>query len=161
MLVHMFNAFAQVIDTDLVLHSMNEINIHHNFANLEHHGSENLVVHRKGATRATEGLVGIIPGSMGTHTYIVKGRGSEDSLQSCSHGAGRRMSRTAAKKTITQQEFEVSLKGTFTKPSSKILDEAPGAYKNIEDVMRWQEDLVEIQHILTPILTIKGEGSDN
>jgi len=134
------------------------LNIHHNFASLEKHFGENVVIHRKGATQAYLGQTGIIPGSMGTPSYIVKGLGNPNSYMSCSHGAGRKMSRTRAKKEIDNVTFYESLKYTFTKASFKLLDEAPGAYKNIDEVIENQKDLIEIIHKLEPIITIKGEG---
>ena len=132
------------------------INIHHNFASIENHFGDNVVVHRKGATHAKEGQIGIIPGSMGTNSYIVVGKGNSESYHSCSHGAGRMMSRTQAKKEITSEQIRESLEGTFTKPSTKFADEAPMAYKDIDEVMANQSDLVEIKHTLKPIITIKG-----
>lgn len=134
------------------------LNIHHNFASLEEHFGEKVVVHRKGATQAFKDQIGIIPGSMGTPTYIVKGKGNPESFKSCSHGAGRRMSRTQAKREIDNVTFYESLKHTFTKASSKLLDEAPEAYKNIDEVLENQKDLIEIVHKLEPLISIKGEG---
>lgn len=134
------------------------INIHHNFANIETHFGQQVVIHRKGATQAFVDQVGIIPGSMGAPTFIVKGLGNPESFMSCAHGAGRKMSRTQAKKDINQESFVASMKDTFTKPSSRVLDEAPGAYKNISKVMANQKDLVEVIHQLKPIITFKGEG---
>ncbi len=134
------------------------INIHHNFANIEEHFGKRVVVHRKGATQAQKDQLGIIPGSMGASSYIVKGLGNPDSFMSSSHGAGRKMSRSVARKTINENDLYQSLKNTFTKPSSKIIDEAPGAYKDIDQVMDNQKDLVEVVHKLYPIITIKGEG---
>jgi tRNA-splicing ligase RtcB len=134
------------------------INIHHNFAQIEVHDSDSLVVHRKGATSAEAGQIGIIPGSMGSPSYIVRGRGNGQSFNSCSHGAGRRMSRGRAKEAITSSAFEASLTGTFSTPSMSYVDEAPGAYKDIETVIGRQSDLVEIVHTLRPIITIKGDS---
>ncbi len=134
------------------------INVHHNFANPELHHGEEVMVHRKGATSAFEGQLGIIPGSMGSNSYIVRGLGNEDSLKSCSHGAGRRMGRKAAKKAITEAEFAASLGGTHSKPSMGLIDEAPGAYKDIDVVIGRQADLVDIVHTLKPIITVKGDS---
>jgi tRNA-splicing ligase RtcB len=136
------------------------INIHHNFARIEQHFGRKVVVHRKGATSAKAGEIGIIPGSMGTKSYIVKGLGNEEAYSSCSHGAGRRMSRNEARKTITEADFAESLKFTFTRPSIKIIDEAPAAYKDIDMVIKNQKDLVEVVHVLTPIISVKGEGEE-
>jgi tRNA-splicing ligase RtcB len=116
------------------------------------------MVHRKGATSAYDGQLGIIPGSMGSPTYIVRGKGNEAALKSCSHGAGRRMGRNAAKKAITEAAFAQSLEGTYSKPSMRYVDEAPDAYKSIETVISRQQDLVEILHTLTPIITLKGDS---
>jgi tRNA-splicing ligase RtcB len=134
------------------------INIHHNFARVETHDGQQVVVHRKGATSAQEGELGIIPGSMGTPSYIVRGKGNPESLESCSHGAGRRMGRNTARKTITEREFVASLEGTYSKPSMSYIDEAPGVYKDIETVIARQLDLVEIVHKLVPIMTVKGDS---
>jgi tRNA-splicing ligase RtcB (3'-phosphate/5'-hydroxy nucleic acid ligase) len=116
------------------------------------------MVHRKGATSAYEGQFGIIPGSMGSASYIVRGKGNTESLKSCSHGAGRRIGRNVAKKTITEADFAASLEGTYSKPSVNYLDEAPVAYKDIQTVIGRQTDLVEIVHTLKPIITIKGDS---
>lgn len=134
------------------------INIHHNFAQLEVHGQHEVMVHRKGATSAFDGQLGIIPGSMGSNSYIVRGLGNEDSLKSCSHGAGRRMGRKAAKQTISEAEFARSLNGTWSKPSMSYVDEAPGAYKSIGVVISRQSDLVNVVHALKPIITVKGDS---
>jgi tRNA-splicing ligase RtcB len=134
------------------------INIHHNFARGEIHGGEETMVHRKGATSAAAGELGIIPGSMGSASYIVRGKGNPDSLASCSHGAGRRMGRNMARKTISQAEFQHSVAGTYSKPSMSYVDEAPGAYKDIDTVIARQDDLVEIVHRLSPIITLKGDS---
>jgi tRNA-splicing ligase RtcB (3'-phosphate/5'-hydroxy nucleic acid ligase) len=134
------------------------INIAHNYASLENHFGENIWVHRKGATLARENTIGIIPGSQGTKSYIVKGKGNPESFMSCSHGAGRSMSRTKAKnelnleneiKKLNDQNIIHSIRNT------KDLDEASGAYKDISKVMEQQADLVEILVELTPIAVIK------
>lgn len=134
------------------------INIHHNFASLETHGGIEVMVHRKGATSAQSGQLGIIPGSMGSSSYIVSGLGNEASLASCSHGAGRRMGRKQAKATIGEAEFSASLAGTHSKASRNYIDEAPGAYKDIETVIGRQADLVEIVERLRPVITVKGDS---
>jgi tRNA-splicing ligase RtcB len=134
------------------------INIHHNFARVEEHAGQSLVVHRKGATSARDGEIGIIPGSMGSPSYIVRGRGNEDSLMSCSHGAGRLMSRTKARKSITEEALKQALKETYTRPSRGFLDEAPQAYKDVTKVIAQQSDLVEIVHTLRPLVTVKGDS---
>jgi tRNA-splicing ligase RtcB (3'-phosphate/5'-hydroxy nucleic acid ligase) len=134
------------------------INIHHNFAQLETFDGQELMIHRKGATSAYRDQLGIIPGSMGSNSYIVKGLGNPESLQSCSHGAGRRMGRKQAKRELTEAQFAISLEGTYSKPSVNYIDEAPGAYKDIETVIGRQSDLVEIVHTLKPIITVKGDS---
>ncbi len=134
------------------------INIHHNFARREEHGGQEMVVHRKGATSARSGELGIIPGSMGTPSYIVRGRGNPESFASCSHGAGRRMGRNQARKAIDEAAFKAALAGTHTKPSKGYLDEAPQAYKDITTVLARQADLVEVVHTLRPVVTVKGNS---
>lgn len=134
------------------------INIHHNFANLEVHGGEEVMVHRKGATQAREGQLGIIPGSMGTPSYIVRGTGNPASLESCSHGAGRQMGRKAARKRLTTEAFAESIATTYSTPSGKYIDEAPGAYKDIDVVIARQADLIDVVHQLRPVMTVKGDS---
>ena len=135
------------------------INIAHNYAKMEHHFGENVLVHRKGATFAGDGTIGIIPGSQGSKSYIVKGKGNKDSFKSCSHGAGRRMGRGQAtrelnlKDEIEKLDSQGIIHGIRTE---KDLDEAAGAYKNITDVMKNQTDLVEIVTELSPLAVIKG-----
>ena len=134
-----------------------EINIHHNYASMEHHFGKNVLVHRKGATRANKGLRGIIPGSMGTHSYIVEGLGNEDSFQSCSHGAGRRMGRKEAQRTLNLEEEQAKMVGiVHGLRTNNDLDEAPGSYKDIDVVMVNQTDLVKPIVTLTPLGVIKG-----
>jgi tRNA-splicing ligase RtcB len=161
MVERMHTALAYALNYEAhgnIFNSGRFINIHHNFANLEEHGGKQVMVHRKGATSAYEGQLGIIPGSMGSNSYIVRGLGNEESLKSCSHGAGRRMGRNAAKKAITEADFTASLEGTYSKPSMSYVDEAPGAYKSIETVIGRQADLVDIVHTLKPIITVKGDS---
>ncbi len=134
------------------------INIHHNFASLEEHEGRTMMVHRKGATGAFLGQTGIIPGSMGSPSYIVRGRGNPESLMSCSHGAGRQMGRKAALKAITEADFAASIRYTYSKASMSYVDEAPGAYKDIDIVIGRQRDLIDIAHTLTPIITLKGDS---
>lgn len=134
------------------------INIHHNFARLEEHGGQQVMVHRKGATSAAKGAMGVIPGSMGTPSFIVRGLGNPDSFESCSHGAGRVMGRNVARKSITAKAFAESLAGTFSKASMSYVDEAPLAYKNVEMVVDRQRDLVEVVHTLRPLMTVKGDS---
>lgn len=135
------------------------IDVHHNYATIENHYGKNVVIHRKGATSAREGQLGIIPGSQGTSSYIVKGKGNPESFNSCSHGAGRTMSRTKAKKTLNLKEEQKKLddKGILHSIIGKHqLDEASSAYKDIDVVMEEQKDLVEILVKLTPLAVVKG-----
>lgn len=138
---------------------VHEISIHHNYASLENHYGKNVIVHRKGATLAREGIIGIIPGSQGTASYIVLGKGKEASLCSCSHGAGRRMSRMKAKQILdlSKVQEEMNNKGIVHNITSvNALDEAPDAYKDIDTVMEEQKDLVEPIVKLKPLAVIKG-----
>jgi tRNA-splicing ligase RtcB len=133
------------------------INISHNYASLESHFGQNVWVHRKGATSAKKDQLGIIPGNMGDHSFIVKGLGNSESLQSCSHGAGRKMSRGQAKKKISLDSFKKSMEGIVSVDIDKEhLDESPEAYKDISIVMDEQKDLVDIVHILSPLANMKG-----
>ncbi|MFA5152558.1 MAG: RtcB family protein [Clostridia bacterium] len=135
------------------------INIAHNYARLENHFGENVLVHRKGATLATPDTIGIIPGSQGTKSYIVKGKGNPDSFNSCSHGAGRKMGRKEAERTLNLEEEIKKLDDQGIIHGirhASDLDEASGAYKPIEEVMRNQADLVEILVELSPLAVIKG-----
>jgi tRNA-splicing ligase RtcB (3'-phosphate/5'-hydroxy nucleic acid ligase) len=138
---------------------MNFINIAHNYAKMENHFRENVMVHRKGATLAASGTIGIIPGSQGAPSYIVKGKGNPDSFNSCSHGAGRRMGRRQAVRELNLED-EInklnSLGIVHAVKGKKDLDEASGAYKDIRSVMKNQEDLVEILVELIPLGVIKG-----
>lgn len=132
------------------------VNCHHNYAEREHHFGENVIVTRKGAVRAREGEYGIIPGSMGSRSYIVRGRGNLDSFCSCSHGAGRRMSRGKAKAAFTVDDLAQQTAGVLCRKDAGVLDEIPGAYKDIDRVMEHQTDLVEIVATLKQVLCIKG-----
>jgi tRNA-splicing ligase RtcB len=133
------------------------LDIHHNYAAFEHHYGKDVLVHRKGATRARAGEYGIIPGSMGTASYIVRGLGNPESFESCSHGAGRRMGRKEATRTLNLAEEQAKMAGIIHGLRNvKDLDEAPGAYKDIDEVMAQQADLVEIEVKLTPLAVIKA-----
>ena len=135
------------------------INIAHNYAVWENHFDENCIVHRKGATRACVGEIGIIPGSQGTKSYIVEGLGNVDSFQSCSHGAGRAMSRTEAVRSLSLEAEVAKLEAqgiVHAIRSKKDLEEAAGAYKDIDEVMANQTDLVKIVTELSPVAVIKG-----
>lgn len=132
------------------------INCHHNYVSLENHFGENVVVTRKGAVRAREGELGIIPGSMGARSYIVRGKGNADSFHSCSHGAGRMMSRKKAKATFSTDDVKLQTSGVECRKDAGIVDEIPGAYKDIDQVMANQSDLVEPVAILKQVLCVKG-----
>lgn len=134
------------------------INCHHNFTQMETHEGVDLWVTRKGAIKAATGDKGIIPGSMGTRSYIVSGLGNEASFTSCSHGAGRVHSRSAAKKLFTQDDLAEAMEGIswLSDRGDQLIDEIPGAYKSIEQVMKDQEDLVSIDHELRQVLNYKG-----
>lgn len=132
------------------------INCHHNYVELEHHYGRNVYVTRKGAVRARKGDLGIIPGSMGAKSFIVEGLGNEESFNSCSHGAGRVMSRTEAKEVISLDDHINATRGVECRKDIDVIDESPKAYKNIDDVMKAQDDLVKIKHTLKQIVCIKG-----
>ncbi len=152
-------AFAETLADIQSVEFDEMINIAHNYAAFENHFGENVIVHRKGATKADEGLTGIIPGSQGTKSYIVSGKGNPQSFKSCSHGAGRIMGRKAAEKNLDlQQEIDMlNSKGIIHAiRTKKDLEEAPSAYKNIDVVMENQSDLVDIVTELSPMALIKG-----
>jgi len=135
------------------------INIAHNYAAVEKHFGRTVLVHRKGATRANKGLTGIIPGSQGSESYIVSGKGNPESFQSCAHGAGRLMGRKEAQRSLNLEEERKRLDrlGVIHAIRGKRdLDEAAGAYKDISKVMRNQEDLVDILVQLRPLAVVKG-----
>ena len=136
------------------------INIPHNYAAVEEHFGKPVVVHRKGATSARTDELGIIPGSMGTPSYIVRGLGNPDSFNSCSHGAGRAMGRKQAKRTLNTNDFAQAVAQTYSSPSLAYIDEAPQAYKNIDLVVNAQDDLVTIERKLKPVITLKS-GDDS
>lgn len=133
-----------------------EISCHHNYVAEERYDGMDLLVTRKGAIRAGSGEFGIIPGSMGTSSYIVKGLGNEKAFNSASHGAGRRMSRNAAKRRFTTKDLEEQTRGVECRKDSGVLDEIPGAYKNIDQVMEQQRDLVEVVAKLKQFICVKG-----
>ncbi len=132
------------------------VNCHHNYISREHHFGKNVFVTRKGAVRAQLGEMGIIPGSMGARSFIVRGKGNADAFHSCSHGAGRAMSRTAAKKKFTLADHEEATRGIECRKDEDVIDETPAAYKPIDDVMKAQADLVDIVHTLRQVVCVKG-----
>jgi tRNA-splicing ligase RtcB len=129
---------------------------HHNYVAEETHFGEELIVTRKGAIRAGVGEMGIIPGSMGTRSYIVRGRGNADAFESASHGAGRRMSRGKAKQKFTIEDLREQTAGVECRKDSGVIDEIPKAYKDIDKVMANQADLVEVVAELKQVLCVKG-----
>ena len=149
---HVFSNFFPNIRFDDI------INKAHNYAAWESHFGKNVMVHRKGATSAREGEIGIIPGSQGTHSYIVEGLGNPDSFNSCSHGAGRAMGRKEAARNLRLEDEQRKLDAVdiiHAVKSQRDLDEAPSAYKNIHEVMANQEDLVKIKVKLRPLTVVK------
>lgn len=136
--------------------SSQAVNCHHNYVTMENHFGKNVWLTRKGAVRAREGELGIIPGSMGAKSYIVRGKGNKDSFCSCSHGAGRVMSRSAARKTFSLEDHLRDTAGVECRKDLEVIDETPKAYKDIDAVMEAQKDLVEIVHTLKQVLCVKG-----
>lgn len=140
----------------VVTYSAEAVNCHHNYVSREKHFGENVLVTRKGAVRVREGEMGIIPGSMGARSFIVRGKGNADAFNSCSHGAGRRMSRGQAKKQFTLADMEAQTAGVECRKDADVIDEIPGAYKSIQEVMDNQSDLVDIVAELRQIVCVKG-----
>jgi tRNA-splicing ligase RtcB len=132
------------------------VNCHHNYVQRERHYGADVWLTRKGAIRAGAGELGIIPGSMGARSYIVRGRGAAESFHSCAHGAGRRMSRNAAQKCFSIEDLQKQTHGVICRKDKGVLDEIPGAYKDIDEVMANQSDLVEVVHTLKQVLCVKG-----
>jgi len=132
------------------------VSCHHNYVTWENHYGENVLVTRKGAVRARQGDMGIIPGSMGARSYIVRGKGNPESFMSCSHGAGRAMSRAEAKKRFTVDDHVKATAGVECRKDADVIDETPMAYKSIDAVMEAQKDLVEIVHTLRQVVCVKG-----
>ncbi len=132
------------------------INCHHNYVSREQHFGAEVMVTRKGAISARDGELGIIPGSMGAKSFIVRGKGNADSFCSCSHGAGRKMSRTAARNMFSKEDLIAQTKGVECRKDKQVIDEIPAAYKDIDEVMENQSDLIEVVHTLKQVLCIKG-----
>jgi tRNA-splicing ligase RtcB len=132
------------------------VNCHHNYVNREHHFGRDILVTRKGAVSARKGELGIIPGSMGARSFIVRGLGNDDSFHSCSHGAGRKMSRTEARKRFTLDDHRAATAGVECRKDADVIDETPAAYKDIDAVMNAQRDLVEVVHTLKQVVCVKG-----
>ena len=132
------------------------INCHHNYVSMENHFGENVFITRKGAISAGVNELGIIPGSMGAKSFIVSGKGNPESFCSCSHGAGRKMSRTKAKRYFNKEDLVAQTEGVECRKDAGVLDEIPGAYKDIDMVMEHQHDLVDIVHTLRQVVCVKG-----
>jgi tRNA-splicing ligase RtcB len=132
------------------------VNCHHNYVAREHHYGADVWVTRKGAIRARAGDLGIIPGSMGACSYIVRGKGNPESFNSCAHGAGRRMSRTAAAKQFSAADLARQTEGVICRKDKGVVDEIPGAYKDIDTVMANQSDLIDVVHTLKQVVCVKG-----
>lgn len=135
---------------------LTRINCHHNFAQRESHGGVNVWVTRKGAIQMRKGQLGVIPGSMGTRSYIVEGLENAASFHSAPHGAGRRFSRTEARKRFSMDDFDKAMVGIEHRRDKALIDELPGAYKDIDEVMENAKDLVSIKHELRQVLNVKG-----
>jgi len=133
------------------------INCHHNFTQLEAHFGKRMWITRKGAIQMTPGQKGVIPGSMGTRSYIVSGLGNPMSYNSAPHGAGRRMSRAQARKRFTMGDLERSMEGISARLRPQLIDEIPGAYKDIDEVMENSRELVTVEHTLKQIVNVKGD----
>jgi tRNA-splicing ligase RtcB len=132
------------------------VNCHHNYVAEETHFGRRVFVTRKGAVRAGRGDLAIIPGSMGARSFIVRGKGNPDSFQSCSHGAGRTMSRTEAKRRFTVADHVAATAGVECRKDAAVIDETPMAYKSIDAVMAAQADLVDVVHTLRQVVCVKG-----
>ena len=155
MMIRTLQALKTVIKPNIALVE-EAINCHHNYIRMENHYDKNIWVTRKGAVSAHKGEMGIIPGSMGAKSFIVKGLGNKESFCSCSHGAGRVMSRSEAKRRVSLPDHLQALGKVECRRDEGLIDETPSAYKNIEKVMEAQSDLVEIMYTLKQILCVKG-----
>jgi tRNA-splicing ligase RtcB len=132
------------------------VNCHHNYVAIEEHYGERVFVTRKGAVRAGRNDLGIIPGSMGTKSFIVRGKGNAESFESCSHGAGRAMSRAEAKRRFSVEDHVKATEGIECRKDEDVIDETPAAYKSIDAVMAAQSDLVDVLHTLRQVVCVKG-----
>jgi tRNA-splicing ligase RtcB len=139
------------------IQELERINCHHNFTQRENHFGRNVWLSRKGAILASEGTLGLVPGSMGTASYVVAGKGNKLALDSSPHGAGRNYSRSAARKKFSQEQLRAAMKGIEYRDTDAFIDEIPQAYKDIDIVMRDAADLVEVRHTLRQILNVKGD----
>ena len=148
-------ALRKALGRDFAGH-VEAVNCHHNYVQREHHFGRDLYVTRKGAVSARRGQLGIIPGSMGARSFIVRGLGNADSFESCSHGAGRVMSRGEAKRRFTVADHRAATAGVECRKDDGVIDETPAAYKDIDAVMAAQRDLVEVVHTLRQVVCVKG-----
>ncbi len=155
MLAAVIDAIAEALGRTIG-HGDVAVNCHHNYVAKEEHFGDRVWVTRKGAVRAGLGELGIIPGSMGAKSYIVRGRGNPDSFHTCSHGAGRAMSRAEAKRRFTVEDHVRATEGVECRKDTGVIDETPAAYKDIDAVMAAQSDLVEVMHTLKQVLCVKG-----
>ncbi|MFN0118968.1 MAG: RtcB family protein [Blastocatellia bacterium] len=156
MMEQVINALADSREVPEFTATQQVVNCHHNYVAREMHYGEEVLVTRKGAVRAGLGDMGIIPGSMGARSYIVRGKGNDESFHSCSHGAGRAMSRNEAKRRFSTADHEAATKGIECRKDEDVIDETPMAYKDIDAVMRAQRDLVEIVYTLRQVVCVKG-----
>jgi tRNA-splicing ligase RtcB (3'-phosphate/5'-hydroxy nucleic acid ligase) len=152
---HVITAMQSAMGRDFTTHQV-AVNCHHNYVQKENHYGKNVWLTRKGAVSAREGELGIIPGSMGARSYIVKGKGNPESFHSCSHGAGRSMSRTEARKRFSIDDHVRATAGVECRKDAEVIDETPMAYKSIDAVMEAQRDLVDVVHTLRQIVCVKG-----
>jgi tRNA-splicing ligase RtcB (3'-phosphate/5'-hydroxy nucleic acid ligase) len=155
MMTNVISALRKVISKPFETH-IEAVNCHHNYVQKETHFGQEVFVTRKGAVSAKQGELGIIPGSMGARSYIVRGKGNPESFESCSHGAGRSMSRTKAKKLFTVEDQIKATEGVECRKDADVIDEIPMAYKDIDAVMEAQKDLVEIVYTLKQVVCVKG-----
>ncbi|MBX2859268.1 MAG: RtcB family protein [Cellvibrionaceae bacterium] len=155
MMARVITAVTQALGTAFEAR-MEAVNCHHNYVSREHHYGKDVLVTRKGAVRARQGEMGIIPGSMGARSFIVRGLGNAESFCSCSHGAGRVMSRTKAKQMVSLQEHRAATADVECRKDEGVIDETPAAYKPIDKVMQAQQDLVEIVYTLKQVVCVKG-----
>lgn len=155
MMAHVVEAIRDVMPVAFEAH-VEAVNCHHNYVERENHYGKNVWVTRKGAVRAREGEMGIIPGSMGARSYIVRGKGNQESFCSCSHGAGRVMSRSEARRRFSIDDHVMATKGVECRKDKDVIDETPAAYKDIDAVMEAQRDLVEVVHTLRQVVCVKG-----
>lgn len=156
MMNRLLKSFNRMFNNQTAFRPEITVNCHHNYVAQEEHFGEKVYVTRKGAINAEDGRYGIIPGSMGAKSFIIKGRGNPESFNSCSHGAGRKMSRTKAKAKYTIDDLKKQTEGVECRKDKGVVDEIPGAYKDIEEVMRAQHDLVEVVAELKQVICVKG-----